>query len=85
MLPELKPRAMRQHLIAPSIGGRDVSCTEWSNVRRVEHFLDLLNFVNDAFDVHGSQYLTQVRGGKPHFCCVQYANQYHCARVQQRD
>jgi hypothetical protein len=39
VLPEPKPRAMRVHLVVPSIRSRDVACAEWSNVRRFEHFL----------------------------------------------
>jgi hypothetical protein len=58
MLPQLKPRAMGELLVVPSICSRDVACAEWSNVRRFEHFLKLLDVVNDAFNVHPSQYLT---------------------------
>ena len=43
---------MGEHLVVPSIGSRDVACAEWSNVRGLEHFLQLLNLVNDAFNVH---------------------------------
>jgi hypothetical protein len=43
---------MREHFVVLSIGSRDVACTEWSNIWRFEHFLDLLDFVNDAFNVH---------------------------------
>ena len=39
MLPQPKPRAMREHFVVPSICSRDVACAEWSNVRRFEHFL----------------------------------------------
>jgi hypothetical protein len=52
MSPELKPRAVRQHLVVPAIRGGDVGCAEWPGVRSFEHLLQLLNFVNDAFDVH---------------------------------
>jgi hypothetical protein len=51
-LPKPKPRAMRQHFIVPSIRGRDVAWTEWPYIRRFEHFLKLLDVVNDAFNVH---------------------------------
>ena len=51
-MPKLKPRAMREHFVVPSICGRDVACAEWSNVRRFEHFLKLLDVVNYAFNVH---------------------------------
>jgi len=46
---------MSQHLIVPAIGGRNVACAEWPYIRRVEHFLKLLDLVNDAFNVHVSQ------------------------------
>ena len=46
---------MREHFVMPSIGGRDVACAEWPDIRRFEHFLQLLNLVNDAFNVHASQ------------------------------
>jgi hypothetical protein len=52
LLPKLKPRAMCEHLIVPSIGCRDVACGQWPNVWRFEHFLKLLDVVNDAFNVH---------------------------------
>jgi hypothetical protein len=58
MLPEPKPRAVREHFIVPAIGGRDVACAEWPNIRRFEHFLYLLDLANDAFNVHASQYPT---------------------------
>ncbi|MHB8218080.1 MAG: hypothetical protein ACYDDS_18560 [Candidatus Sulfotelmatobacter sp.] len=38
-----------------SIRRRDVACAEWPDIRRFEHFLKLLNIVNDAFHVHASQ------------------------------
>jgi hypothetical protein len=38
-LPKLKPWAMREGFVVPSIGGRDVACAEWPNIRRFEHFL----------------------------------------------
>ena len=43
---------MRQRFIMPSIGGRDIACAKGANVRSLEHFLKLLNVVNDALDVH---------------------------------
>jgi hypothetical protein len=46
---------MREHLVVPSIGSTDVACAEWPNVRRFEHFLQLLNLVDDAFNVHAFQ------------------------------
>jgi hypothetical protein len=46
---------VREHFVVPSIRSRDVACAEWPNIRRFEHFLELLNLVNDAFNVHASQ------------------------------
>jgi hypothetical protein len=43
---------MREHFVVPSIRRGDVACAEWPNIRRFEHFLYLLDLVNDAFSVH---------------------------------
>jgi hypothetical protein len=34
----------------------DQSCGKRPNIRRFEHFLQLLDVVNDAFNIHASQY-----------------------------
>jgi hypothetical protein len=39
MLPQPKPRAMREHFVVPSIRRRDVPCAEWPDIWRFEHFL----------------------------------------------
>jgi hypothetical protein len=62
LLPEPKPRAVCELFVVSSIGGRDVVCAEWPNIRRFEHFLQLLNLVNDAFNVHASQSSKRRRG-----------------------
>lgn len=62
LLPQPEPRAVRQHFIVPSICSRDVACAEWSNVRRFEHLLQLLDVVNNAFHVHASQSSKRRRG-----------------------
>jgi hypothetical protein len=54
---------VRELIVVPAIGSRDVACAEWPNIRRFKHFLYLLNLVNDALNVHASQYLTQARQG----------------------
>jgi hypothetical protein len=46
----------------PSIRRRDVACAEWPDIRRFEHFLQLLDLVNDAFNVHASQSSRRRRG-----------------------
>jgi hypothetical protein len=55
MLPQPKPRAVREHFVMSAIGSRDVGCAEWPNIRRFEHLLKLLDVVNDALNVHASQ------------------------------
>jgi len=35
---------------------------EGPNIRRLEHFLQLLNLVNDAFNIHASQSSKRRRG-----------------------
>jgi hypothetical protein len=52
MLPELKPWAMRELFVVPSIGSRDITCGERPDIGRFKHFLQLLNVVNDALNVH---------------------------------
>jgi hypothetical protein len=61
-LPNSEPRALREHFVVPSIGSRDVAWAEWPNIRRFEHFLQLLDLVNDAFNVHASQSSRRKRG-----------------------
>ena len=51
-LPDSEPRATCEHLVMLSIRSRDVARAEWSNVWRFEHFLQLLDVVNNAFNVH---------------------------------
>ena len=52
MLPQLKPRAVREHLVVPSICSRDVACAEWSNVRHGKDALQSLDFGNGLLGVH---------------------------------
>src|SRR5215467_9606081 len=46
IVPQPKPGAVRQLFIVPSIGSRDIGRAEWPYVRGIEHFLQLLDFVN---------------------------------------
>jgi hypothetical protein len=39
MLPQPKPRAMREHFVVPSIRRRDVASAEWPDIWRFEHFM----------------------------------------------
>jgi len=55
----------------PSIGSRDVACAERPNIRRFEHFLQLFDVVNSAFNVHSvsisnTSSTTVKRGGSQH-------------------
>jgi hypothetical protein len=52
VLPDAKPRALRQLFVVSSIGSRNVACAEGPNIRCFEHFLKLLDIVNGAFHVH---------------------------------
>jgi hypothetical protein len=47
---------VRQPFIVPAIRGSDVGFLERPDIRSFEHLLELLDFVNDAFDVHPKQY-----------------------------
>jgi hypothetical protein len=63
---------VREHFVVPSIGSRDVACAEWPNIRRFEHFLQLLNLVNDSFNVHASQSSKKRRGAVNRFSCFDH-------------
>ena len=52
VLPQPEPRTVGVHCIVPSVRGSDIAWLEWPDVWRVEHFLKLLDVVNNAFDVH---------------------------------
>lgn len=47
---------MRQLFIVPSIRGSDIGFLQWPDIRSVEHLLQLLDFINYAFNVHPQQY-----------------------------
>jgi hypothetical protein len=46
---------MREHFVMPAVGSNDVAGAEWPNIRCFEHFLQLLDVINDAFNIHASQ------------------------------
>jgi hypothetical protein len=52
MLPQPKPRAVRQILIVPSIGSHEVECGQRSRVGRRENALQTLDFGNSLLGVH---------------------------------
>jgi hypothetical protein len=39
----------------PSVSRGDIACAEWSDVRGFEHFLKLLDLINDAVNIHAPQ------------------------------
>ena len=43
----------------PSVRSRDVVCAEWPYIRRFEHLLQLLDLVDDAFNVHAFPIISQ--------------------------
>jgi hypothetical protein len=47
---------MRQGFIVPPIRGRDIGFPEWPDIGSFEHLLQLLNFIDYAFNVHSQQY-----------------------------
>ena len=52
ILPKAKPWAVSQHLIVPPICSRYIIWAEWPYIRSFEHLFELLDFINDAFNVH---------------------------------
>lgn len=53
-MPQAEPGTLCQGLIVPSIGSRDVACCEGPDVGGLEHFLKLLDFIDNAFKVHSA-------------------------------
>src|SRR5215469_7456107 len=47
---------MCQLFIVPSIRGTDIGFLEWPDIRSFEHLLELLDFIDYAFNVHPQQY-----------------------------
>ena len=64
LLPKPEPRAMREHVVVPSIRGRDVACAQRSGVRYRVDALQPLDFGNGPLGVHPSQYLTERQAGQ---------------------
>jgi hypothetical protein len=52
IMPQAEPGALGQHLIMPPVCSGYITCAEWPYIRRFEHFLKLLDFINDALDIH---------------------------------
>jgi hypothetical protein len=64
LLPKPKPRAVREHLVMPSIHSPEVTRAQRSGVRHGEDAFYQLDFGNGLFNVHPSQYLTEMRRGQ---------------------
>ena len=47
---------MRQRFIVCSIRGSDIGFIQWPDIRSFEHLLELLDFIDYAFNVHPQQY-----------------------------
>lgn len=43
---------MRELFVVPSVRSRDVAGAQGPNVRSLEHFLELLDFIDNALNVH---------------------------------
>jgi hypothetical protein len=43
---------MREHFVVPPIQGREVGGIQRPDIRGLEHFLELFDVVNSAFNVH---------------------------------
>jgi hypothetical protein len=85
LFPKAKPWTMRKHLVVPAIGGRDVACAERPNVRRFEHFLQLLDLVNCAFNVHAVSISNMsVAIVKPTCIGCLIKKQIHCILIRRR-
>jgi hypothetical protein len=52
LLPNAKPRAMREHFVVPSIRSREVARAQGSGVRHREDALKALDVGNPLFSVH---------------------------------
>ena len=71
VLPQLEPGAMRQGRIVPAIRGRDIGFLEWPDIHSFEHLLELLDFIDYAFNVHPQQYSEPTLTRHFAFCTVQ--------------
>jgi hypothetical protein len=40
----------------PTIGGGDIGLLKWPDIRSLKHLLQLLDLINDAFNIHPAQY-----------------------------
>ena len=54
--PQPEPRAGCECFVVPSICSKDVGFPEWSNVGTFKHLLELLDVIDDAFNIHPQQY-----------------------------
>lgn len=54
---------MRQFLVVPAIGSREIACAQRSLVRRGKHALQRLDIGDHPLDVHGSS-ITNAKPGE---------------------
>ena len=52
ILPEPEPGTFAIHFIVPAVRSRDVVCAEGPNIGSFEHFLKLLDFIDNALNIH---------------------------------
>jgi len=52
IVPQAEPRTLGQHLVMSPVCSRHIACAERPDIRCFEHLLKLLDFVNDALDIH---------------------------------
>ena len=86
--PQTEPRAMRQHCIMSLICRGDVAFREQSHIRRFKHFLYLLHFVNNAFDVRFSNSIANEKsasGGLKAVCSDGCAGKFDSTSRRTRD
>jgi hypothetical protein len=73
-MPKAKPWAVGQHLIVPSICSRYIAWAEWPDIRSLEHLFELLDFINNALNVHFpnsiANRLLQPNGSTKHRTCM---------------
>src|ERR1019366_1303168 len=60
-LPKPKPRAVREHVVVPSIHSREVACAQRSGVRHGEDALKVLDLGDDSVNVHAAQIWMHLR------------------------
>jgi len=55
-MPKLKPRAVRERIIVPSVRGSEVACAQRSRVGHREDALKVFDFGDSSVNVHAAQF-----------------------------